>query len=164
VLIGPRRAVLIGVIAAVALTIILLPLIWTINAPDFNKIVVRFSNVTVTGPNAQNMQIKAVFSIMNPTDVTVTTSKVDYELFANGVSLGTHTLSYEDVPLNGRPAIFSQSTVPISDTFTLNYQDKLADIYTKIKDNPSEIKWRASGTAEIDSTLTIASRDFNNEL
>jgi LEA14-like dessication related protein len=164
VLIGPRRAVLIGAIAAVAATIILLPLIWTINAPDFNRIVVRFSNVTVTDASAQSMQIKTVFSIMNPTDVTVTTSKVDYELFANGVSLGTQTLSYEDVPLNGRPAIFSQSTVPVMHTFTLNYQDKLADIYSKIKDNPGSIKWRASGSAEIDSTLTIATRDFNNEL
>lgn len=163
-LIGPRRAVLIGVIAAVAITIILIPLIFTLNAPDFNKVDVRFSNVTITEPTQQNMQVRVIFTITNPTDVTITTAKIDYELFADGQSLGTHTKSYEDVPLNGRPAIFSQGSVPISDDFSLSYDDKIASIYNKIKDNPGSIKWRASGTTEIDSTLTIATKDFNNGL
>ena len=163
-LIGPRRAVLIGVIAAVAVTIILIPLIFTLNAPDFNRIGVRLSNVTISDPTAQSMQVRVVFLIENPTDVTITTSKVDYELFANNVSLGTRTLSYEDVPLNGRPAIFSGQTVPVSDSFTMQFNDKMADIYNKIRDNPNSIKWRASGTSEIESTLTLATKDFNNEI
>ncbi|AIF84756.1 hypothetical protein NTE_02714 [Candidatus Nitrososphaera evergladensis SR1] len=163
-LIGPRRALLIGVIAAVAATIILVPIIFTLNAPDFNQIGVRLSNVTIADSTEQSMEIKPIFTIMNPTDVTITTSKVDYELFADGVSLGSHTLSYEDVPLNGRPAIFSGMSVPVPDSFTLQFDDKVADIYNKIKDNPDSIKWRASGTAQIESTLTIATRDFNNEI
>ncbi|MEO9364096.1 MAG: hypothetical protein ABI348_09365 [Nitrososphaera sp.] len=163
-LIGPRRAVLIGAIAAVAITIILIPVIFTLNAPDFTKIDVRFSNVTISEPTQQNMQVHTVFVISNPTDVTITTSKIDYELFADGQSLGTFTKSYEDVPLNGRPAIFSQQSVPISDDFTLSYDDKNASIYNKIKDNPGSVTWRASGTAQIESTLTIASKDFNNGL
>ncbi len=155
---------LIGVIAAVAITIIMIPLIFTLNAPDFTKINVRLANVTIDDQTDQSMDIKVSFAIENPTDDTITTSKIDYELFANGVSLGTHTLSYEDVPLNGRPAIFAGQTVPVPDTFTFQYSDKMADIYNKIKDAPSAIKWRASGSAEIESTLTIATRDFNNEI
>jgi hypothetical protein len=164
VLIGPRRAILIGAIVAVAATIILVPVIFTINAPNFDRIEVRLSNVTIVDSTAQSMDIKTIFTISNPTDVTVTTSKVDYELFADGISIGAYTLSYEDVPLNGRPAIFSQQSVPISHSFTLKYDDKISDIFNKIKDNPGAIKWRASGTAQIESTLTIASRDFNNEI
>lgn len=163
-LIGPRRAVLIGVIAAVAITIIMVPALFTLNAPNFDKISVRLSNVTITDQTDQSMDVNVAFTIDNPTDVTVTTSKVDYELFANGVSLGNNTLSYEDVPLNGRPAIFSHQTVPVTHTFAFKYSDNMADIFNKIKENPSAIKWRASGSAEIESTLTIATKDFDNEI
>lgn len=161
-LIGPRRAVLIGAIAAVAATIILLPLIFQQTAPDLNKVTVALSNVTISEPTAQNMQTRVVFKITNPTDQTATTSRIDYELFADGVSLGSHTISYDNVPLNGRPAIFSQNSVNIPDDFALTFDDKNADIYNKIKADPNAITWRATGTSQIESTLTVVTVSFDN--
>ncbi|AIC15547.1 hypothetical protein [Nitrososphaera viennensis] len=164
-LIGPRRAVLIGAIAAVAATIILLPLIFGATAPRLNEVTVALSNVTVLEATAENMQMRVVFTVTNPTDQTATTSRIDYELFADGQSLGSHTLSYENVPLNGRPAIFSQNSVPLrDDEFVLEFDDRIADIYNKIRDNPDAITWRAAGTAQIESTLTLVPVTFDNEI
>lgn len=165
--IGPRRAILIGAIAAVALTIILIPLIFTITQPNFNLVEVRLSNVTVTSVEDGHIKLQPVFTIANPTDQTITTSKIEYELFADGVSLGTKILSYEDVPLNGRPAIFSQGSVNIKqfpgDPFVVD-ESVHADIFAKIRDSPGSIKWKATGTAGIDSTLIQNDRPFSNEL
>lgn len=163
--IGPRRAILIGAIVAVALTIIFVPLIFTINQPDFSKVDVRLSNVTIVNAEEKRIELKPVFMVTNPTDETITTGKIDYELLANGVSVGTKTISYEDVPLNGRPAIFSGNSVPISDAaspLVLELSDKNSDIFAKIHDNPGTIKWSATGSAEIDSTLVQYDKAFGN--
>lgn len=165
--IGPRRAILIGAIAAVALTIILVPLIFTITAPDFNKVEVTLSNVTIMSAEDERIELQPVFTFTNPTDQTITTSKIEYELFADGVSLGTKILSFEDVPLNGRPAIFSQGSVDIKQQAVNPFvveQASNADIFAKIHDNPGSIRWKATGNASIDSTLVQGEKPFSNEL
>ncbi|MEO9295079.1 MAG: hypothetical protein ABI347_05715 [Nitrososphaera sp.] len=165
--IGPRRAVLIGAIAAVALTIILIPLIFTVTAPNFDLVDVRLANVTIMSVEEGKIKLQPVFTIANPTDQTITTSKIEYELFADGVSLGTKVLSFEDVPLNGRPAIFSQGSVNIKqhlgDPFVVD-ESANADIFAKIRDNPASIKWKATGTASIDSTLIQNEKKFSSEI
>jgi len=157
VLIGPRRAILIGAIAAIALTIILVPLIFQLTAPRFDLVVVRLSDVTVTRVEEGHMELRPVITIDNPTDQTITTSRIDYELIADGVSLGNHTISFEDIPLNGRPAIFAQGSVPIAQDvghpFVLEFDDDIADVYAKIQDSPDTVKWSARGEALIESTL-----------
>ncbi len=163
-IIGPRRIVLIGAIAAVAATIILLPLIFAQTAPDLNKVDVRLSKVSVTKADADKINLKVVFTLTNPTEQTATTSKVEYELFADGISLGQSTLSYEDIPPNGRPAIFGNGTVDVSHQFVLEHSDKLADIYNKIQNDAQNVKWMARGTAQIESTLTTVPKAFENEI
>ena len=163
-IVGPRRAVLIGAIAAVALTIIFLPVIFTINAPDFNLITVRLAEVTVSDADEQEMDMRVAFVIENPTDLTVTTSRIDYELLANGMPIGTRTISYEDIPLNGRPAIFGGESVEIPENFVYELEDDNAEVYNLILENPDGINWSVSGTAQIESTLTSHTATFENEI
>lgn len=163
-IIGPRRAVLIGAIAAVALTIILLPLIFTINAPDFNLIKVRLIDVVASEPDEQETDMRVVFTIENPTDQTVTTSRIDYNLFADGVFVAKRTISFEDIPLNGRPAIFGGESVEIPENFVLALDEDNAEAYNAILANPDGITWSASGTAQIESTLTTNPVTFENEI
>jgi LEA14-like dessication related protein len=113
-----RRVILIGVIAAVASAIILLPLILTITLPaDLNSVTIALSNVSAIAPNTaddrQRNQLNVYFNVYNPTQKTLTTSKIEYELFANGVPLGQGILSYEDIPLNGRPQLYYNSTTTL---------------------------------------------------
>lgn len=163
-IIGPRRAVLIGAIAAVALTIILLPLIFTIGQPDLTRVQVRLTDVVVSNADEQEMEMRVVFTINNPTEGTVTTSRVDYDLFANGQLVTHRTISYEDIPLNGRPAIFAGHSVDIPENFVLAFDDDNAAVYSMILENPDGITWRATGTSQIESSLTIDTRPIDNEI
>ncbi len=163
-IIGPRRAILIGAIAAVALTIILLPLIFTIGQPDLNLVQVRLADVVVSDADEQEMGMRVVFTIENPTDQTVTTSRIDYELLANGMSVTTRTISFEDIPLNGRPAIFGGQSVDIPENFVLAFEDDNAEVYNMILENPDGITWSATGTSQVESSLTLATRPIDNEI
>ena len=164
-IIGPRRAALIGTIAAVALAIIFYPLI--IETPiDVNKVNFTLTGVTVqTDPtNDQNLIVKTTFNIRNDNDLTLTTSKIDYELFANGTSIGSSSISYEDVPVNGRPALFANSTIPISDSMTVKYSDANASQFKALQNNSTNISWRVQGSADIESGTTLVTKEFTSTL
>jgi len=168
VIIGPRRAILIGAIAAIAITIILIPLIFSATAPDFTRVEVSLSNVTVASADDELVQLRPVITIENPTDQTMTTSRVEYELFADGTPLGVHTVSFEDIPLNGRPAIFAGESVEIpplpGQLFELEYDDGIADLYAKIRDSPESVQWSASGEIVLESTLIQQPVSFESTL
>lgn len=160
--IGARRAVLIGTIAAVALTIILLPLIFQQTAPDLNKVAIRLDRVAIMSVENDGADLRTYFVLDNPTDQTATTSRIDFELFADGMSLGPYTISYDDIPVNGRPAIFGKDSVTVSETFAVEITD--TGLLEKISDSAETIKWRAKGVGQIESTLTLVEKPFENEI
>ncbi|MBD0359410.1 MAG: hypothetical protein ICV56_01690, partial [Nitrososphaeraceae archaeon] len=85
-----RRIILVGAIAAIAIAIILLPAILaTVSAPDINSITIELSKVEVGDiANDKTIPLNIFFNIHNPTDKAMTTSKIDYNLIADGESLG----------------------------------------------------------------------------
>jgi LEA14-like dessication related protein len=163
-----RRIILIGVFAAVGITIILLPLIVTVTLPsDLNSVGVTLSKVEVinmTGSNLVNLNL--FFNIHNPTGRTLTTSGIDYDLFANGTRLGPGSLSYADVPVNGRPQLFSNTTITLQSPFQFLNSHPNTQIF-KIVQNPAKlkhIKWKVDGVLSLESGLSSASRQFNATL
>ena len=167
-----RRVILIGVIAAVASAIILLPLILTITLPaDLNSVTIALSNVSAIAPNTtddrQRNQLNVYFNVYNPTQKTLTTSKIEYGLFANGVPLGQGILSYEDIPLNGRPQLYYNSTTTLKSPFELSYSNSSAKLFNKMVQNPQaakQIKWKVEGEAQIESGFSSYPKRFSSEL
>lgn len=166
-IIGPRRIVLIGVIAAIAGVIILLPLIVSLPAAnDLNRVDVRLSGVTVTDVREDELDLKVAFTLTNPTDITATTSLITYDLLADGQPIATaRALSYQDIPLNGRPPIFPQDSVEVTDTYTLELDSRNEAIYGKIRDDPESVRWSVeNGEAQIETGLTFVTKAFANEI
>jgi LEA14-like dessication related protein len=166
-----RRMILIGVIAAIVVIIILLPRILTITLPpNVNSVNINLSNVEMVNPNIANdnrrIELNVYFNVYNPTQQVLTTSKIEYQLFANGTPLGSGILSYEDIPLNGRPQLYYNSTTPLKSTFEVTYSNTSAPIF-KLLSNPQtakQIKWSATGEAQIESGFSSLPKQFNSEL
>lgn len=155
-IIGARRAILIAVIAAVGITIVMIPLIFSLTATGLDKVQIRLADVKVGEPRPEDLSIplKVVFAVLNPTSQALTTSKVDYELFADGKSLGTYVLSYEDVPPPGRPPFFQNQPTNLTSSIILD-SSKIDDQFRqRLQSSPSAIQWTVSGSAEIDAALT----------
>ena len=110
-----RRLVLIGTTTVIIGVIVLLPLILTITLPDLSAVDIIVKNIELQDISEDNIAtLKVVFNIKNPTGQALTTSKIDYELNANGESIGEYTKSYIDIPLNGRPQLLSNTDTNIS--------------------------------------------------
>ncbi|HXG07439.1 MAG TPA: hypothetical protein VNI77_08965 [Nitrososphaera sp.] len=164
-IIGPRRLALIVAIAAVALMIIFYPII--VATPfDPNDVSLDLSSVSLaSGSGAvQSLDLRICLNVTNGSEYTLTTSKIEYALFADGQSVGSDTISYEDIPVNGRPALFTNSPITICDTFTFDYSDARADLFNRILNNNEEISWRITGMAIIESGTTFQERQFSSEL
>jgi LEA14-like dessication related protein len=168
VFLSRRRIILIGVIAAVAITIILLPLILTVTLPsNLNSVSITLSKVEVinmTGSNLVNLNL--FFNIHNPTGTTLTTSGIDYDLFANGTRLGPGSLSYADVPVNGRPQLFSNTAITLQSPFQFVNSHPNSQIF-KFVQNPATLKhmkWKADGVLSLESGFSSASKQFNATL
>jgi LEA14-like dessication related protein len=164
-----RRIILIVAIAAVIGAIILLPLILaTFSAPDINSITIELSKVEVKNITNDNKRIPLdlFFNVQNPTNKAVTTSKVEYNLIANGKSLGHGVLSYEDIPLNGRPQLLPGLTTTLQSTFELNQSNLNSNIFRAIKNAEAvkQIKWKVEGVAEIESAFSSSPKQFSDEL
>jgi LEA14-like dessication related protein len=166
-----RRMILIGVIGAIVVIIILLPQILTITLPpNVNSVNINLSNVEMVNPNIANdsgrIELNVYFNVYNPTQQVLTTSRIDYQLFANGTPLGSGILSYEDIPLNGRPQLYYNSTTPLKSTFEVTYSNTSAPIF-KLLSNPQaakQVKWSATGEAQIESGFSSLTKQFNSEL
>jgi len=166
-IIGPRRVALIGAIAAVVLTIIFYPLL--VQTPfDPQKVFFNLDKVQLGSGNQgdQKLVVQAWLRVTNANDFTLTTSKIDYELYADGVSIGVDTISYEDIPPNGRPALFPNQPVVIKDVdgLTIQYSDAKADLFNKILNNSTDIRWSINGNATVESGTTQKETQFSGEL
>jgi LEA14-like dessication related protein len=163
-----RRIILVGAIAAITIAIILLPLILaTVSAPDINSITIELSKVEVGDiTNDNTIPLNVFFNIHNPTDKAMTTSKIDYNLIADGESLGQGILSYEDIPLNGRPQLSPGLTTTLRSTFELNQSNMNSDIFRVIKNAQAteQIKWKVEGVAQIESAFSFSPKQFSDEL
>ncbi len=163
-----RRIILVGAIAAITIAIILLPLILaTVSAPDINSITIELSKVEVGDiTNDKTIPLNVFFNIHNPTDKAMTTSKIDYNLIADGESLGQGVLSYEDIPLNGRPQLSPGLTTTLKSTFELNQSNVNSDIFRVIKNAQAteQIKWKVEGVAQIESAFSFSPKQFSDEL
>ena len=163
-----RRIILVGAIAAITIAIILLPLILaTVSAPDINSITIELSKVEVGDiANDNAIPLNLFFNIHNPTDKAMTTSKIDYNLIADGESLGQGVLSYEDIPLNGRPQLSPGLTTTLKSTFEFNQSNLNSDIVRVINNAQAveHIKWKVEGVAQIESAFSFSPKQFSDEL
>lgn len=165
-----RRAVLIGVVAAIAAAIILTPLILTLTLPpDINAVNINLDKVEIENPSPEEetanlLTLNVFFKVANPTDKTLATSKIDYTLFANGESLGTGHIGYVDIPVHGRPQLLSGSEATIMSEFEIPRDDPSLTQFNIGNLTSSDINWEVEGTADIESGFATIPLAFNDEI
>jgi len=165
-----RRIVLFGVIGALVITIILLPRIqYFVNAPDVNAIDFNLAAVNISNlsNNTNNIELSLLFDVFNPSDKSATTSKVEYDLFGDNKLLGHGVLSYEDIPLNGRPQFSPGQTTTLKSPIILQPSEMNMDVIEKLSNSSNSIKsirWNVNGSSQIESAFVILEKNFSDVL
>ncbi len=129
---------------------------------DLEKVTIQVDSVNVLDENKLNKRahLDVRFNLQNPTSITLTVSTINYELFANGNSLGEGHLSTEDIPEAGRPILFANNNATLPNTFDLVYSDNIAKEYSAITSN-QPVKYEIKGQVTIQSFLTEVTKDFD---
>ena len=158
-----RRLVLIGTATVIIGVIVLLPLILTITLPDLSAVDIIVKNIELQDISDDNIAtLKVIFNIKNPTGQALTTSKIDYDLSANGESIGEYTKSYIDIPLNGRPQLLSNTDTNISSVIeTPVLDEKIRSDFRNNNQSLQNIEWKINGNAIIESGFSSAPKIFN---
>ncbi len=158
-----RRLILIGTSAIVIGTIILLPLILTVTLPDLSKLSITIDKIEFEGIEEKNNTaiLNVSLNVTNPTSQALTTSKIDYRLFANGESLGDYTNSYADIPINGRPQFLANrdSILQHEINVPLVEQRFVTDLSNNNK-TLQNIDWEVQGSAIIESGFSSTIKNF----
>ena len=169
--IGARRAILIGVIGAIVAFIVLFPAIPDLlrGGSELRDVTIGIENIAIENTNTVNntIPLKVTFKINNQGDKVLSTSKIDYTIYANNTSLGNGLLSYEDIPPNGRPQLYPHSPTTLESSFVLDRTASNSALFDKIQNDKfmtNSTEWKVNGTAQIDSAFTIYPIDFRGNL
>ncbi len=159
-----RRLVLIGTVTVIVGVIVLLPLILTITLPDLSAVNITVKNIELEDISEDNIAtLKVVFNIKNPTSQALTTSKIDYQLDANGELIGNFTKSYIDIPLNGRPQLLSNTDTNISSEIeTPALDEKIMSVIRNNNQSLQNIEWTIDGNAIIESGFSESPKQFSS--
>lgn len=132
-----------------------------------SQVAITLKDVAMKNVDEQTniMKIGVDFDIVNSAAKTLTISKMDYKLIANGKSLGQGFFSAESVPMAGRPPLFPGTSTTIPSEFQLKHSDDTSDIWDLLAKGESEgISWKVEGTAQIESALSLADVPFESSL
>ena len=133
------------------------------DAPELERAEIELTNVELISVNkvASTAKLTVTFLVKNPSETTFTVSLIDYQLYADGESLGSGVYSTVDVAMPGR-AIFSAGVeIPLKNTFELEKSEINDEIYQKVLDN-GIISFRAEGVLNTESAWSSAEKEFDS--
>lgn len=101
---------------------------------DLDQIEIDLISVELRDSDTVNNQAKldVTFLIKNPSDTTLTVSTIDYQLYGDGVLLGSGLYSTADIALPGRALFHSGAEVPLKNIFILSKSDVNSEIYEDV--------------------------------
>lgn len=134
----------------------------SLDNPKLEQVEIDMGTVKLVSENSLEGKAKldVGFVIKNPSDKTFTVSRIDYELFANGVSVGKSQYSTEDVAMPGRAAFYPNAEIELPSSFTLTKTTENSDAYTAIT-TEGPVVYSAKGLIVVESAWSIVEKEFN---
>jgi LEA14-like dessication related protein len=104
---------------------------FTSDNADLDQVEIVLTSVELREVNSVNNQAKLdiTFLIKNPSDTTLAVSTIDYQLYVDGILLGSGLYSTADISMPGRAVFYSGAEVPLKNIFILSKSDVNSEIY-----------------------------------
>jgi len=101
------------------------------------QVEIKLTNVELVDVNTIDNQAKfdVTFLVKNPSDKTFTVPLIGYQLYGDGILLGSGEYSTEDITLPGRAAFFPGTEIPLKSIFVLSKSEVNSEIYQAVIEN-----------------------------
>ncbi len=128
------------------------------------QIEIKLANVELKEVDTKNNQAKfnVTFLVKNPSDKAFTVSKIDYQLYGDGVLLGSGQYSTADIALPGRAIFYSGAEVPLKNTFVLDKSEVNLEIYQSAIENKIN-SFSVEGNLTAETSWSIIEKNFKAE-
>jgi len=130
------------------------------NVP-LEKVEIELINVKLKDVNTiDNLaRFDVTFLVKNPSDKTFTISQIDYQIYDDGVLLGSGQYSTVDITLPGRAAFFPGTEIPLKSIFIINKSEVNSEIYQAAIDNKIN-SFSAEGIITVQSSWLTIEKEF----
>ena len=135
----------------------------SLDNPQLEQATIELSEVELRDVNTiENRATMIVtFSVTNPSDLTFTIPLIAYQLYGDGVSLGSDSYSTEDVAMPGRAAFYPGTEIPLDSKFSFVLTDVNETVYEKIVTGQS-VQYSATGMITVESAWSIVEMNFDS--
>jgi hypothetical protein len=158
-IIGSRRLALIGVIGTVAAIIVLFPYLLGIAFPLPSELPITIAGIERVDDDQQQdkLAVQVSLEVFNPNDVALTVSKVDYDLFANGILVGKGQLDYTTIPVTGRPQFLPDQSTMLKSIVFIDNDSSVTDMSQGGLQN---VHWKVAGSVEYSNAFITGQKEF----
>ena len=134
----------------------------SLDNPKLEQAVVKLSVVELRDVNTieNRATMTVTFLVTNPSDLTFTIPLIAYELYGDGISLGSASYSTQDVAMPGRAAFYPGTEIPLKNKFSFVLTDVNETVYDKIVTGQS-VEYSAKGMVTVESAWSIVEMNFD---
>ena len=137
----------------------------SLDTVPLEQVEIKLTNVELRDINTIDNQARfdVTFLIKNPSDKTFTVSQIDYQLYDDGILLGSGQYSTADIALPGRAAFFPGTEIPLKNIFVLNKSEVNSEIYQAAIENRID-SFSVEGIITVQSSWITIEKEFKAEL
>ena len=134
----------------------------SLDNPKLEQAIVELSAVELRDVNTieNRATLTVTFLVTNPSDLTFTIPLIAYELYGDGVSLGSASYSTQDIAMPGRAAFYPDTEIPLKSKFSFVLTDVNETVYEKIVTGQS-VEYSAKGMISVESAWSIVEMNFD---
>ena len=135
----------------------------SLDNPKLEQAVVELSTVELRDVNTieNRATMTVTFLVTNPSDLTFTVPLIAYQLYGDGISLGSASYSTQDVAMPGRAAFYPGTEIPLDSKFSFVLTDVNEAVYEKIVTGQS-VQYSATGMITVESAWSIVEMNFDS--
>ncbi len=128
------------------------------------QIEIKLANVELKEVDTKNNQAKfnVTFLIKNPSDKAFTVSQIEYQLYGDGILLGSGQYSTVDISMPGRATFLPGVELHLKNIFVLEKSEVNSEIYQDAIENRIT-SFSVEGNLTAETSWSIIEKDFKAE-
>ncbi len=128
---------------------------------QLEQVEIELINVELRDVSTKDNQAKfnVTFLVKNPSDKTFTVPLIGYDLYGDGVLLGSGQYSTVDISMPGRAAFFPGVELPLKNIFVLEKSEVNSEIYQNAIENRIN-SFSAEGSITTQSSWMTVDKEF----
>ncbi len=132
-----------------------------LDSEQIEQVEIELINVELSDVDTVNNQAKfdVTFLVKNPSEKTFTVPLIGYQLYGDGILLGSGLYSTVDISMPGRAGFFPGIELPLKSTFILDKSEINSEIYQDAIENRIT-SFSAEGSITTQSSWMTVDKEF----